>query len=84
MCVLILSLATTGSGQIRTWENFTNVRNVTALTTKVDTIWAATTGGLVRLSTVDASVDVRLTNADGLGGNDLQFVCVDSSGALWT
>ncbi|HUU44245.1 MAG TPA: two-component regulator propeller domain-containing protein [Acidobacteriota bacterium] len=84
VCVLILCPASTGSAQLRTWENFTNVRNVIALATHGDTVWAATTGGLVRRSTVDPSVDARLTNADGLGGNDLQFVCVDSAGALWT
>ncbi|MBI3871618.1 MAG: apolipoprotein N-acyltransferase [candidate division Zixibacteria bacterium] len=68
----------------RDWTNYTNVRNVTALAAHGDTLWASTTGGLVRMIAGDSTDDRRFTNADGLGENDLRFVATDSLGTIWT
>jgi len=70
--------------RITSWKNHTNVREVTALAASDDTLWVATRGGLVRVVTGDTLKEQRFTNADGLGGNDLRFVTLDSQQTLWT
>ncbi len=76
--ILLLNLSPAQSAE---WRNFTNVNTANDLLPDGASIWAATTGGLV-LFTEDT---VRtFTNADGLGGNQLFFVTIDSTGRLWT
>jgi ligand-binding sensor domain-containing protein len=70
--------------RITSWKNHTNVREVTALAASGDTLWVATRGGLVRVVTGDTLTEQCFTNADGLGGNDLRFVTLDSQQTLWT
>lgn len=66
------------------WTNYTNVNEVEDLAGGGDTLWLATTGGLVRVVDGNAADAVRLTNADGLGDNDLRFVALDAHGTVWT
>ncbi len=66
------------------WKNYTYVNDVMALASAGDTLWMATTGGLVYAIVTAPSSVTRLTNADGIGDNDLRFVVFDSSGWLWT
>lgn len=68
---------------LRDFTNYTDVNDVNAITSKGDTLWLATNGGLVRILQSDLSNEVRLTNADGLGDNQLRFVTIDSNGVLW-
>ena len=64
-----------------TWRNHTNVNGAFDLLPVGDTVWAATSGGLVMFS----GADVRtFTNADGLGDNHLLFVTMDGAGLIWT
>jgi ligand-binding sensor domain-containing protein len=65
------------------WTNYTNANEVMALAGNGDTLWLATTGGLVHMQGGDAVASTALTNADGLGDNDLRFVAVDTQGRVW-
>ncbi|MFC1475989.1 hypothetical protein ACFLQW_03205 [Candidatus Zixiibacteriota bacterium] len=67
--------------QAAQWRNFTNVNTANDLLPDGAAIWAATTGGLVLFT--DDTVRT-FTNADGLGGNHLLFVTINSTGILWT
>jgi ligand-binding sensor domain-containing protein len=79
--ILLSTLLDVGSASAATWRNHTNVNRAVDLYPQGDTVWAATSGGL----TVFAGDEVAtLTNADGLGDNDLQFVTADENGRLWT
>lgn len=80
----ILLFASVAHAQpLRDWTNYTDVNDVNAITSKGDTLWLATNGGLVRILQSDLTNEVRLTNADGLGDNQLRFVTIDSNGVLW-
>jgi len=62
------------------WRNHTNVNKAIDLYPIGDTVWAATSGGLTMFAGDDVEV---MTNADGLGDNDLLFVTSDADGRLW-
>lgn len=83
LVLLVLFCSPESRAQLRDWTNYTDVNDVNAITSYGDTIWLATNGGLVRFLENDPSNEVRLTNADGLGDNELRFVTVDSNGTLW-
>lgn len=82
--LLVLCLTQAAHSQpLREWTNYTDVNDVNDITSYGDTIWLATNGGLVRFLESDPTNGVRITNADGLGDNQVRFVTVDSSGVLW-
>ncbi len=84
LVLLVLFIAPAAHAQsLRDWTNYTDVNDVNSITSYGDTIWLATNGGLVRFLESDPSNEVRLTNADGLGDNQLRFVTIDSNGVLW-
>ena len=66
------------------WRNYTYVNDVMGLAVVEDTLWVATTGGLVRLTANALDAQTKLTNADGLGDIDLRFVSIDSTRRIWT
>jgi len=63
------------------WRNHTNVNTAHDLLPAGDSVWAATTAGLVLFAGEDVKT---LTNAEGLGDNNLLFAALDSAGKLWT
>lgn len=86
-CALILCTPLAGRAQTydrSAWTNYTNVNEVEGLAASGDTLWLATTGGLVRVVVGEEANPARLTNADGLGDNDLRFVAMDANGGIWT
>ncbi|MEW5700779.1 MAG: hypothetical protein AB1792_00930 [Candidatus Zixiibacteriota bacterium] len=84
VAIVALVATPTAAERLSHWTNYTDVREVTALAASGDSLWVASRGGLVRLDPWDTVGERRFTNADGLGGNDLRFVTVDSQGTLWT
>lgn len=62
------------------WTNYTFVNDAMGLAAAGDTLWVATTGGLVRLA---PDSETRFTNVEGLGDIDLRFVAIDSAGQIW-
>ena len=71
-----------GSAGIGDWTTYTNKNDVQEVILKDNRLWCATTGGLVVLDTQNDTI-TQLTNVDGLGGNYLTSVALDSSGNLW-
>jgi ligand-binding sensor domain-containing protein len=71
-----------GSARIGDWTTYTNKNNVQEVILRDGGLFCATTGGLVVLDTQDETI-TQLTNVDGLGGNHLTSVALDSSGNLW-
>ncbi|MBI5867574.1 MAG: hypothetical protein HZB43_04690 [candidate division Zixibacteria bacterium] len=66
------------------WSNYTFVNDAMGLAASGDTLWVATTGGLVRFTADAPDSQSRFTNVDGLGDIDLRFVALDSGGQVWT
>jgi len=81
LVVLFFIFSLSLSVKAEEWRNFTNVNSANDLLPDGPVVWAATTGGLVLFTTDSAWT---FTNADGLGGNVLSFVSLDSTGRLWT
>ncbi|MBD3298606.1 MAG: hypothetical protein GF341_08130 [candidate division Zixibacteria bacterium] len=66
------------------WTNYTNINTIRGLTSRGDTVWMATTGGLAYLPSGDFEEPVRITNLEGLGDNILEFVAFGPNGIVWT
>jgi hypothetical protein len=76
---LILALfALTG-----TFETFSNADLVLDVDRKADTLFLATSGGLLAYVQESDTVVKRYTNVDGLNAIILQAVCVDPQGGIW-
>ena len=64
------------------WEIWTSQRHVNRLTVISDTLWAATSGGLLAIHNADEPGH-PFTNVDGLGTTDIHEIIVDASGQQW-
>jgi ligand-binding sensor domain-containing protein len=80
--ILSVFLFKLGFAGIGDWTTYTNKNDVGEVILKDGMLWCATNGGAVVLDTQDGNV-TQLTNVDGLGGNYLYAVSLDSSGNLW-
>jgi ligand-binding sensor domain-containing protein len=81
-CLIVLSFVDFAFCAIGDWTTYTNMNYVQEILVKSDRIWCATTGGAFIFKLQDGSI-TKLTNADGLGGNVLYSLAVDTSGAFW-
>ncbi len=77
--VFLFRLSFSGTGD---WTTYTNMNYITEVLLDGEKLWCATTGGAVILNINDGSLD-KLTNVDGLGGNQLYSLTVDSGGGFW-
>ncbi len=75
----ILTHATAGIGD---WKNYTNMKDVVAIVSTRDAVWAGTTGGLLRF-TVQDSAFKKFTNSEGLTGNDISAIGLGLNGSVW-
>ncbi len=64
------------------WTTFTSANRINDVLVDGETVWAATSGGLVRWDANTAEV-LKLTTDDGLPGNTVTALAVDAEGALW-
>jgi ligand-binding sensor domain-containing protein len=64
------------------WTTYTNMNVVSQVLLDGETLWCATTGGVAVVNTSDAGI-TQLNNVQGLGGNYVYAVAVDTSGAFW-
>ncbi|MDZ4723679.1 MAG: T9SS type A sorting domain-containing protein [candidate division Zixibacteria bacterium] len=62
------------------WESITSFRDIRRLTLIGNSLYAATSGGLL---VIDGTTYAQYTNVDGLGTTNLFDVIVDSSGQRW-
>ncbi len=64
------------------WKNYTDMKNVRAVASDGQTLWAATSGGVFRFNPSDSSYQ-KLVNSDGLSTNDITSIYIDSFGNVW-
>lgn len=72
-----LTMATAGG-----WASYTNTDAFRQIVIKGDSVWGATSGGVVAYNGVSGEV-VALTNTDGLGGININCAELDTAGNLW-
>lgn len=78
----LLAISFHSNAGIGEWKNYTDMSNVVSLASSKNEIWAGTSGGLFRLSLSDSSFQ-KFTNSEGLTGNDVSAVALDTLGTVW-
>ena len=78
----LLVMAASPVAQVLTWETITSFRDVRRLAVIDDTLYAATSGGLLQITDFGAPARTFL-HTDGLGTTDLHDLVVDRSGTPW-
>lgn len=79
--VLTVLLPIAGQAQV-TWETLTSFRSIRRLAVIDDTLYAATSGGLLRVHDFN-SPGREFIHTDGLGTTDLRDIEVDGTGMVW-
>jgi ligand-binding sensor domain-containing protein len=64
------------------WTTYTNMNYINEVFLKGDQLWCATTGGVAILD-INEETFTKLTNVNGLGGNQLYSLAIDSAGSFW-
>ena len=64
------------------WTTYTNMNYSKQIFLRSGYLWVATTGGLVKLDLSDETYR-KITNVEGLGGNYLYSLAVDTAGTFW-
>lgn len=82
IAVLLMASAAVADDVIRDWRSFTSFNQVTDMVVYKGEVWAATSGGLVRINPV-TRIYHTYTNTDGLGTNQLYALAVDDRNRLW-
>jgi ligand-binding sensor domain-containing protein len=77
--VFLFQVSWAGTGD---WTTYTNMNEINKVLLKNEKLFCATTGGIAILD-ISEGTFTRLTNVNGLGGNNLNCVEVDSAGCLW-
>ena len=81
-CIVILVLLSVAFGANGDWTTYTNMNHIEEVLLKGEELWCATTGGIAILNTNDKTY-IKLTNVEGLGGNEVYAVEIDSAGNFW-
>jgi len=79
ICLFLVSVSSAGTGD---WTTYTNMNYVNEVLLKNDQLWCATTGGVAILD-ISGGTFTKLTNLNGLGGNNLYSLALDSAGSFW-
>ena len=80
--ILILIAGLRADDVFRQWQSFTSYGQVKQMVYYRDAVWAATTGGLVKIDPLTMTYKTY-SNVDGLATNTLYSLCVDSKDRLW-
>jgi ligand-binding sensor domain-containing protein len=81
-CILFVFLIRVSYAGIGDWTTYTNMNYVNEVLLKDNQLWCASTGGVAVLNTNDGTF-TKLTNVEGLGGNNLYSIACDSAGNFW-
>ena len=81
-CIVILVLLRVAFGATGDWTTYTNMNHIEEVLLKGEELWCATTGGVAVLNTSEGTY-TKLTNVEGLGGNQLYCLEIDSAGCFW-
>jgi len=79
---LLLSIGYKAAAQPLEWTNSTSFKSVRRMTLVSDTLYIATSGGVLAVSDFDLPGRTFI-NVDGLGTNDITDVMIDASGQMW-
>lgn len=80
--LFLIFLFRMSSAGIGDWTTYTNKNTIQEVMVTENKLWCATTGGVAVLDIQHQSI-TQLTNVDGLGGNNLSSVALDSNRSLW-
>jgi ligand-binding sensor domain-containing protein len=75
----LLQVSWVGTGD---WTTYTNMNEIKEVLLQDEKLLCGTTGGIAILD-ISEGTFTRLTNVNGLGGNNLNCVEMDSAGYLW-
>ena len=64
------------------WKNYTDMKNVLGLVSSRSAVWVGTGGGMLRFTLGDSAFR-KFTNSEGLTGNDVSAIGLDSHGSVW-
>jgi len=67
---------------IGNWKNYTDMSNVVGIVSAGNAVWVGTSGGVLRYNPADTSFQ-KFTNSEGLTGNDVSAVGLDTHGSVW-
>lgn len=67
---------------VRDWVTYTDMNYAKQLLLKENYLWVATTGGLLKFNLSNDSYE-KITNVEGLGGNYLYSLAIDTTFNLW-
>ena len=76
---LISGVVNAGIGD---WKNYTYMKNTVGIVSARNAMWGATSGGVLRF-TVQDSAFTKFTNSEGLTGNDISAIGLDTHGSVW-
>jgi len=82
LCIILLFSSVISAQQIKSWQNYTNMQNISGLAAKNDIIWAATNGGVFSYSYSDSSYQI-LTKSEGLSSHSITAIEIDTSNKIW-
>ncbi len=77
--VFLFGVSFAGTGD---WTTYTNMNYINEVLVKGGKLWCVTTGGVAILN-IEEGTFTKLTNVDGLGGNHLYSIEIDSAGSFW-
>ena len=80
LLLLVLPVRAQLSGE--RWEAYTSMRQINRVLVHQDAVWAGTSGGVLRYDQQTQSY-TRFTRRDGLPGNVILSLSVDTNGHLW-
>lgn len=78
----ILILSNPLFSAIGDWTTYTNMNYSKQILLRSGYLWVATTGGLIKFNPSDETYR-KITNVEGLGGNYLYSLAVDTAGTFW-
>ena len=78
----IMGIFTNAYAGIGDWKNYTDMNNVVGLVCAPNTVWVGTSGGILRFTPADSAFQ-KFTNSEGLTGNDVSAIGLDTHGSVW-
>ena len=81
-CALFVVGSVAANAGIGDWKNYTDMKNVVGLASSRNAVWIGTNGGMLRFTLGDSAFR-KFTNSEGLTGNDVSAIGLDSQGSVW-
>ncbi|MCP5061614.1 MAG: T9SS type A sorting domain-containing protein [Ignavibacteriae bacterium] len=79
---LFLIFISLNGQNISSWQNHTNMENVSSVLFKNNELWAGTNGGVFRFLESDSSYQ-KLTKSEGLSGQTITAISIDNNNKIW-